>query len=120
MPTRRCTEAFGSLGDLLVFLLPLIAEGRGVEAALEFLYEDCKMPTRRFALALILRLSESTYIVGTVITCLQSFTSSMKHMAEAIIGELTRLPLQDISHSATFAPCFSVQDLCHRDTKFWR
>jgi len=44
----------------------------------------------------------------------------MKHMAEAIMGELTRLPLQDISDSTTFAPCFSMQDLCHRDTKFWR
>jgi len=99
---------------------PMCVEGRGVEAALEFLYEDCKMPTRSFALALMLRLSESTDIVGTAITCLQSFTSSMKHMAEAIMGELTRLPLQDISDSTTFAPCFSMQDLCHRDTKFWR
>jgi len=69
----------------------------GVEATLEFLYEDCKMTTRSFALALMLRLSESTDIVETAIRCLQSFTSSMKHMAEAIFGELTRLPLQDIS-----------------------
>jgi len=68
----------------------------GVEAALEFLYEDCKMTTRSFALALMLRLSESTDIVETAIRCLQSFTSSMKHMAEAIFGELARLPLQDI------------------------
>ena len=68
-----------------------------MEAALEFLYEDCKMTTRSFAFALMLRLSESTDIVETAIRCLQSFTSSMKHMAEAIFGELTRLPLQDIS-----------------------
>ena len=73
-----------------------------MEAALEFLYEDCKMPTRSVALALTLPLSESTDIVGSAIRCLQSFTSSI---AEAIVGELTRLPLQD---------------LCHRDTQFWR
>ena len=99
---------------------PMCVEGRGVEAALEFLYEDCKMPTRSFALTLMLRLSESTAIVGTAIRCLQSFASSMKHTAEAVMGELTRLPLQDISDSGTFAPCFSMQDLCNKDTQFWR
>jgi len=102
-----------------VHIWPMRVEGRGVEAALEFLYEDCKMPTRSFALALMLRLSESTDIVGTAIRCLQSFTSSIKHTAEAVMGELTRLPLQDISDSGTFAPCFSMQDLC-KDTQFWR
>ena len=40
-----------------VHIWPMRVEGRGVEAALEFLYEDCKMPTRSFALALMLRLS---------------------------------------------------------------
>jgi len=103
-----------------VHIWPMCVEGRGVEAALEFLYEDCKMPTRSFALALMLQLSESTDIVGTAIRCLQSFTSSMKHTAEAVMGELTRLPLQDISDSGTFAPCFSMQDLCNKDTQFWR
>jgi len=37
-----------------VHIWPMRVEGRGVEAALEFLYEDCKMPTRSVALALML------------------------------------------------------------------
>ncbi|CAL5091776.1 unnamed protein product [Urochloa decumbens] len=87
---------------------PICVEGRGVEAALEFRYEDRKTPMRSFSLVLMLRLSESTDIVGTAIRCLQSFMPSLKPVAEIVIGELTQLPLQDISHSHS-ASCFTVQ-----------
>jgi hypothetical protein len=91
----------------------------GVEATLEFHYEDRKTPMRSFSLALMLRLSESTDIVGTAVSCLQSLTSSMKLVADAAVGELTQLPPQDISHSHS-ASCFSIKDLCCYDTQFWR
>ncbi|CAL5091771.1 unnamed protein product [Urochloa decumbens] len=98
---------------------PICVEGRGVEAALEFCYEDRKTPMRSFSLVLMLRLSESTDIVGTAIRCLQSFTSSMKPVTETVTGELTQLPLQDISHSHS-ASSFTIKDLCSYDTHFWR
>ncbi|RLN34109.1 uncharacterized protein C2845_PM03G18620 [Panicum miliaceum] len=95
---------------------PMCVEGRGVEATLEFRYEDRKTPRKSFAFGLVLRLSESTDSVGTATRCLQSLTSSFKHVAEAVLGELARLPSQDISHSHAAAPCFSVQELCSYDT----
>lgn len=98
---------------------PVCVEGRGVEATLEFHYEDRKTPMRSFSLALMLRLSDSTDIVGTAVSCLQSLTSSMKLVADAAVGELTQLPPQDISHSHS-ASCFSIKDLCCYDTQFWR
>ncbi|KAL6848645.1 hypothetical protein ACP4OV_021228 [Aristida adscensionis] len=94
-------------------------EGRGVEAMLEFCYRDRKTPMRSFSLGLILRLSESTDIIGIAIRCLPSFTSSLKHMAEAVMRELTQMPLQDISHSYA-TPCFSIQDLSSFETQVWR
>lgn len=99
----------------------MCVEGRGVEATLEFHYEDRKIPMKSFSLALMLRLSESTNIVRTAIRCLQSFTASMKHVAEAAIGELTQLPPQDISHSHSANSRFSIQELLFSyDTQFWR
>ncbi|RCV09319.1 hypothetical protein SETIT_2G017900v2 [Setaria italica] len=62
---------------------------------------------------------ESTDIVGTAIRCLQSFTSSMNDVAEAVMRELIQLPQQDISHSHA-ASCFTIKDLCSYDTNFWR
>ncbi|RCV09315.1 hypothetical protein SETIT_2G017500v2 [Setaria italica] len=97
----------------------MCVEGRGVEATLEFRYEDRKTPMRSFSLMLILRLSESMDIVGTAIRCLQSFTSSMKDVAEAVMRELIQLPQQDISHSHA-ASCFAIKDLGSYDTHFWR
>ncbi|RCV09310.1 hypothetical protein SETIT_2G017000v2 [Setaria italica] len=97
----------------------MCVEGRGVEATLEFCYEDRKTPMTSFSLMLMLRLSESTDIIGTAIRCLQSFTSSMKDVAEAVMRELTQLPQQDISHSHA-ASYFIIKDLCSYDTHFWR
>ncbi|TKW02174.1 hypothetical protein SEVIR_8G228500v4 [Setaria viridis] len=97
----------------------MCVEGRGVEATLEFRYEDRKTPMRSFSLKLMLRLSESTDIVGTAIRSLQSFMSSMKDVTEAAVRELTQLPLQDISHSHA-ASCFTIKDLCSYDTHLWR
>jgi hypothetical protein len=94
--------------------------GRGVEATLEFLYEDQKTPIRSFSLMLMLQLSESTDIVGTAIRCLQSFTSSMNDVTEALVRELTQLPQQDIISHSHAASCFTIKDLCSYNTNFWR
>uniref|UniRef100_K4A2M4 Uncharacterized protein n=1 Tax=Setaria italica TaxID=4555 RepID=K4A2M4_SETIT len=85
----------------------MCVKGRGVEATLEFRYEDRKTLMRSFSLMLMLRLSESTDIVATAIRCLQSFMCSMKDVAEAVMRELTQLPQQDISHSHA-ASCFTI------------
>nr|TKW30241.1 hypothetical protein SEVIR_2G022700v2 [Setaria viridis] len=97
----------------------MCVEGRGVEATLEFRYEDWKTPMTSFSLTLMLRLSESTDIIGTAIRCLKSFTSSMNDVTEAAVRELTQLPQEDISHSHA-ASCFTLKDLCSYDTHFWR
>jgi hypothetical protein len=94
--------------------------GRGVEATLEFLYEDRKTPIRNFSLMLMLRLSESTDIFGTAIRCLQSFTSSMQAVTEALVRELTQLPQQDITCRSHAVSCFTIKDLCSYNTRFWR
>jgi len=84
------------------FISPICFEDRGLEAALAYRYKDQRMPEKNFRLALSLRLSESTDIVGNAIKCLQPLTSQFKVVAEFAKEELTMLPnLQDISHSFT-------------------
>ncbi|OEL19118.1 hypothetical protein BAE44_0019863, partial [Dichanthelium oligosanthes] len=103
-----------------IFSNPLVRqllEGRTLEYKMVQGYR--KSPMRCFSLALMLRLSESTDIFGTAVRCLQSFTSSMKQVTEAVIGELTQLPPKEISHSHA-ASCFSIKHLCSYGTQFWR
>ncbi|KAG2639669.1 hypothetical protein PVAP13_2KG022000 [Panicum virgatum] len=89
-------------GSLLLFgMNPVVLEGRGVEACIWYkrFYSE-----RLDGLLLVLRLSESTDIVGAAIDCVRSFASLLNLPAqEAIIGHLTQLPnLQEISDS--YAP----------------
>ncbi|CAL5078067.1 unnamed protein product [Urochloa decumbens] len=82
------------------YVWPKCFEGRGVEAELQYRYEDRKMPEKGFRLTLMLRLSESTDIVGIAIKCLLSLQSQFKLVTESAMGELSLLPnLHDISNS---------------------
>ncbi|TVU06866.1 hypothetical protein EJB05_46902, partial [Eragrostis curvula] len=74
---------------------PMSLEGRGLEAMLGFVYEDHEMPENSFHIGCMLRLSESTNILGTTIRCLQLVTPHFKSTAEVVIKELIQLPTQD-------------------------
>ncbi|KAG2639675.1 hypothetical protein PVAP13_2KG076316 [Panicum virgatum] len=85
------------------YVWPMCSEGRGVEAELQYHYEDHKMPEKGFRLALMLRLSESKDVVGIAVKCLLSLVSHFKIVTESAMGELSLLPnLLDISNS--YAP----------------
>jgi len=83
---------------------PVVSEGRGVEAYLWYESFDPERLDKSFRLFLMLRISESTDIIGTAIDCVRSSASLLNLPAlEAIIGHLTQVPnLQDISDS--YAP----------------
>ncbi|KAL6880264.1 hypothetical protein ACP4OV_011829 [Aristida adscensionis] len=83
-----------------IYIWPICLEERGVEAQLSYHYENYKMPGRSFHLWFMLRLSESTDIVGIAIKCLRYVASQFKLIAESAIRELTLLPdLPGISYS---------------------
>ncbi|CAL5092792.1 unnamed protein product [Urochloa decumbens] len=77
---------------------PISLDDRGVEAKLLFLYEDDNAPEKNLCLGSILRLSESTDVVGTIIKCLELLvTPHFKPTAESARRELLQLPTQDFS-----------------------
>ena len=77
---------------------PISLEGRGVEAKLIFISEDSDAPEKNLCISSMLRLSESTDIVGTTIKCLQLLvTPHFRSTAEAAARELASLPTQDFS-----------------------
>ncbi|XP_006657411.2 uncharacterized protein LOC102721288 isoform X1 [Oryza brachyantha] len=73
-----------------------IAERR-VEAKLIFICNDGSAPENNFFLGMMLQLSESTNIVGTIIKCLQLFTPYFQSTTETVRKDLTQLPTQDFS-----------------------
>ncbi|XP_006658235.1 uncharacterized protein LOC102720064 [Oryza brachyantha] len=73
-----------------------IAE-RGVEAMVFFVYNDGAAPEDNFFFGMILQLSESTNIVGTIVKCLQLFAPHFESITETVRKELTLLPTQDFS-----------------------
>lgn len=79
---------------------PMGFEERGLEAILSFMYEDCKVPMNSFWLGAVLRLSESTNIIGTIVKCLQVMTPHFKSTTDVVIKEITQLPTQDFSYVA--------------------
>ncbi|KAJ1276118.1 hypothetical protein BS78_05G189800 [Paspalum vaginatum] len=82
----KCCFAHG--GQHLSFVLqPFSPPEHGMEGSLVILLEDGYVPENNFMLSLILRLSESTDVVGVVVRCLQLFTIKTK---------LTQLPTQDL------------------------
>jgi len=74
-----------------------LGEDRGMEAKLLFLYEDDEAPEKNLWLGSILRLSESTDIVGTIIKFLDLLLVAphFKSAAESVSKELAQLPTQD-------------------------
>ncbi|CDJ26475.1 unnamed protein product [Triticum aestivum] len=76
---------------------PINFQERGLEAFLSFMYEDCKVPKNSFCLGVMLRLSESTDIIGTVVKCLRVMTPHFNSMTDVVIKEITHLPTQDFS-----------------------
>jgi len=84
---------------------PQVLEGRGLEALLRFECFDAERLDKSFRLFLMLRISESTDIIGTAIDCVRSSASLLNiPPRDAIIGYLiTQVRnLQDISDS--YAP----------------
>ncbi|CAN6170752.1 unnamed protein product [Urochloa humidicola] len=69
-------------GKLWFHLFPMISEGRGIEACLLYGYFDPQRLDKSIKLRLMLRLSESTDIVGIAISCLQSSASLLNLVVE--------------------------------------
>jgi hypothetical protein len=82
---------------------PMILEGRGVEAELQYTYTDHERTHKSFDLKLQLRLSQSTDIVQVAIKCLQSVMAAKFKLGllEPVTGALLQLASsQDIvSHA---------------------
>jgi len=110
---------------------PVILEGCGVEALLWYEYFDPERLDKSLCLGLVLRLSESTDIVGAATDCLRSSASLLNLPAQdAVMGELTQVPnLQDITDSYASPwvvdfedcyPCFSYPGSTMLPTKWAR
>lgn len=76
---------------------PICFEERGVEAKLCYDYHDHKALEKNFRLGAMLRLSESTDVIGVILACLQLVTPHFRPTAETVMKELTQLPTQDFS-----------------------
>lgn len=81
-----------------IFIEPARCEEHGVVASLWFRSKDSETPTRGFNLVLMLRLSESTDIVGIVSRCLSSLGPKFRSSAQFIAGELAQMPARDVFH----------------------
>ncbi|RCV09321.1 hypothetical protein SETIT_2G018100v2 [Setaria italica] len=114
---KRLERAFKDCGDLLHRCI----KQQTMNVDIEDVESGCSPLRCVFSNPLEYKMAQgkSTDIVGTAIRCLQSFTSSMNDVAEAVMRELIQLPQQDISHSHA-ASCFTIKDLCSYDTHFWR
>nr|CAB3490186.1 unnamed protein product [Digitaria exilis] len=92
--TKYC---FVSEGQHLSFVLqPFIPPERGMQATLLFLLQDSNSPENNFRFTLILRISETTNIVGSVVRCLELFTPQLSSTTEIVKTKLTQLPTQDL------------------------
>lgn len=76
-------------------LRPMSFEDRGVEAMVRFVFQDFRAPTTSFSLGFMLRLSESSDIFGSIISCMQLVTPHFRAAAEVIKREFIQLPTQD-------------------------
>ncbi|GJN10406.1 hypothetical protein PR202_ga28496 [Eleusine coracana subsp. coracana] len=103
-----------------ICIWPIHLEERGIEAILWYEYEDYKTPEKSFKLRFMLRLSESTNIIGNAIKCLRHLASQFKLVAESAMGELTLLSdLHDICYSDV-PPWVGFQKLYTRLTQICR
>ncbi|XP_066342721.1 uncharacterized protein [Miscanthus floridulus] len=86
--TKHC---FVSRGQHLSFVLqPFSPPEHGMEGCLTLLLEDTNASENNFLLALSLRLSESTDVVGVAIRCLHLFTPYLSSTAETVKTKLTQ------------------------------
>ncbi|KAM0929638.1 hypothetical protein ACQ4PT_001653 [Festuca glaucescens] len=81
-----------------IFIEPVHLEEHGVVASLWFRSQDSGTPTRGFKLVLMLRLSESTDIVGVATRCLSLLGPKFRSSAQFVTGELAQMPAQDVFH----------------------
>ncbi|GJM96378.1 hypothetical protein PR202_ga13205 [Eleusine coracana subsp. coracana] len=82
----------------LLCVRPISLDERGVEAKLLFVYEDDEAPEENLCLGSIMRISESTDVIGTVARCLELLaTPHFRPTAESARRELAQLPRQDFS-----------------------
>jgi len=105
---RELSIAFVSNGQHLSFLLqpcsPL--QEHGMEVGLIFLLEGTNTPENNFALALNLRLSESTDIVRIAVGCLHLFIPYLGSTVETVKTKLTQVPTQDLCWVSDAYPVF--------------
>lgn len=98
---------------------PMNFAERGVEACLLFSNTDLKIPEKRFIVFLVLRLSESTNILGITIKCLQLLLMpQIKSAVEAAMEELAQLPTQDIFDTYASSRLWPCDD--HAIVHSWR
>uniref|UniRef100_A0A0D3GPN2 Rx N-terminal domain-containing protein n=1 Tax=Oryza barthii TaxID=65489 RepID=A0A0D3GPN2_9ORYZ len=97
---RLCYELVQRSQTLRLEIDPVRSEERGVEAEIRLCNDNVTMLTRSFNLRLILRLSESTDIVGIIISCLQSFGPHFKSLVENAKNTVAELPTQDVLNSS--------------------
>lgn len=94
-----------------LFIWPMRSDERGVEAVLRYSYDDRAVAERRFSLLLVLRLSESTDIVGVATKCLQLLTPGFKLAAEFAMGQIAMLlNLQDDIAQSYGPPWVGIED----------
>ncbi|KAL5215476.1 hypothetical protein ABZP36_006877 [Zizania latifolia] len=67
---------------------PMSFEDRGVEAMVGFCMQDFMAPARSYSLGFMMRLSESTDVLGIMIGCMRSVTAQFRVAAEDIRREL--------------------------------
>uniref|UniRef100_A0A0D9VWD0 Uncharacterized protein n=1 Tax=Leersia perrieri TaxID=77586 RepID=A0A0D9VWD0_9ORYZ len=76
---------------------PMSFEERGVEAFVGFTVQDFMAPARSFSVGFVMRLSESTDVLGIMIDCVRSSTSQFRVAGEEITRELAQLPTKDLT-----------------------
>ncbi|KAF7004988.1 hypothetical protein CFC21_020143 [Triticum aestivum] len=104
-PIRHLLQGKGLSYDMVqgskafsLLVLTGYMEEYGRVAVLKFDYKDRKAPLKNCELTLILRIYESTNIVGITAKCLRSLGPQFKSLVEDATRELTQLPTQDVSY----------------------
>ncbi|CAD6253339.1 unnamed protein product [Miscanthus lutarioriparius] len=92
--TKYCFVHGGQ--HLSLILQPFRLPNHGMGGSLVFFLEDSNVPQNNFLLALNLRLSESTDIIGVVVRCLRLFIPYLSTTAETAKTKLTQMPTQDL------------------------
>jgi hypothetical protein len=77
-----------------ISIVPCFLEDYGVVAIVAFQFKDLKTPMKCFSLGLMLRLSESTDIVGISTKCLQSLEPQFKNVVDVASAELAQISTQ--------------------------